>query len=814
MTAGDGVFQSIDGGTNWVGLSSGLVGAFIQAVAIDPVNSDTVYAATFQAGLRKTTDGAREWTSANSGLPVNTFSQSPDIQSIAVDPTNPTTLYVTARDPETFRDLVFMSTDGGQGWVPANSGLENAFNIGSPAFDPSNPSILYLSTGGGVFKSTDGGQSWVPANSGLENTFNIGSLAIDPSNPSTLYAGTGIGAFKSTDGGQSWAGLSGLMDLWVDMLVINPNNPATLYAATTTGLFKSTNGGESWNPANSDIPLAPTQEEFAEALSIVNALDLDPANAGTLYAGTLSGGVFKSTNSGRSWVEFNSGLPSMLSIPDRTTLPVVRLAVDPSNPSTIYLGTFGSGVFKSTDSASTWQPAGPTGNESTLYFAQFGNGTGLTSDIVLSNPSSTQTVMGTATFSSSDGSGFEVGLEGSSASSSVDLQVPPLGSTTISTDGQGDLAVGSAAVTSDNVLGGVVRFDISGIGIAGVGSSIPHSGFLVPVRRQAGGINTGIAMHNTGSQVVTLNLTLRNPQGEEVTGGTKTIVDFPAAGHLAQFINELFPDADTDEFEGVLVVEVTEGSVAATALEFGVNAGQFTTLPVTSTTGISASSQKLYFADFANGVGLISEMVLANPSATDTVSGQVDFFDGNGFPLTVSLTSGEASSVGFEIPASGVTKIASDGQGNLTIGSAVVNSEGTLGGVVRFNISAIGIAGVGASQPLSGFVTPVRRQAGGINTGVAIYNTESQPATLTLTLRDQDGTSIPNGTRSIQDFPAGGQLAQFIGGGGEVLLPDANMDDFEGTLVVEVTGGTIAAIALELGTQPGQFTTLPVTPLE
>ena len=709
---------------------------------------------------------------------------------------------------------VFKSTDGGQSWIPANSGLEITFNFDALTIDPSKPSTLYVGTGGGVFKSTDGGQSWVPANSGLENTFNIGSLAIDPSNPSTLYAGTGIGAFKSTDGGQSWAGLSGLMDLWVDMLVINPNNPATLYAATTTGLFKSTNGGESWNPANSDIPLAPTQEEFAEALSIVNALDLDPANAGTLYAGTLSGGVFKSTNSGRSWVEFNSGLPSMLSIPDRTTLPVVRLAVDPSNPSTIYLGTFGSGVFKSTDSASTWQPAGPTGNESTLYFAQFGNGTGLTSDIVLSNPSSTQTVMGTATFSSSDGSGFEVGLEGSSASSSVDLQVPPLGSTTISTDGQGDLAVGSAAVTSDNVLGGVVRFDISGIGIAGVGSSIPHSGFLVPVRRQAGGINTGIAMHNTGSQVVTLNLTLRNPQGEEVTGGTKTIVDFPAAGHLAQFINELFPDADTDEFEGVLVVEVTEGSVAATALEFGVNAGQFTTLPVTSTTGISASSQKLYFADFANGVGLISEMVLANPSATDTVSGQVDFFDGNGFPLTVSLTSGEASSVGFEIPASGVTKIASDGQGNLTIGSAVVNSEGTLGGVVRFNISAIGIAGVGASQPLSGFVTPVRRQAGGINTGVAIYNTESQPATLTLTLRDQDGTSIPNGTRSIQDFPAGGQLAQFIGGGGEVLLPDANMDDFEGTLVVEVTGGTIAAIALELGTQPGQFTTLPVTPLE
>ena len=57
-------------------------------------------------------------------------------------------------------------------------------------------------------------------------------------------------------------------------------------------------------------------------------------------------------------------------------------------------------------------------------------------------------------------------------------------------------------------------------------------------------------------------------------------------------------------------------------------------------------------------------------------------------------------------------------------------------------------------------------------------------------------------------------MAQFIGGGGEVLFPDADTHDFEGTLVVEVTDGRVAATALELGTEAGQFTTLPVTPLE
>ncbi|MDA2938095.1 hypothetical protein MYX75_07530 [Acidobacteria bacterium AH-259-A15] len=120
----------------------------------------------------------------------------------------------------------------------------------------------------------------------------------------------------------------------------------------------------------------------------------------------------------------------------------------------------------------------------------------------------------------------------------------------------------------------------------------------------------------------------------------------------------------------------------------------------------------------------------------------------------------------------------------------------------------------GAGDVYTSFVAPVRRKAGGINTGIAIYNTRSLAVTLNLTLRDPQGEVVTNGTRTIADFPAAGHLAQFIGGDGEVLFPGADTDDFEGTLVVEVTGGKVAATALELGTQPGQFTTLPVTPLE
>jgi len=66
------------------------------------------------------------------------------------------------------------------------------------------------------------------------------------------------------------------------------------------------------------------------------ALAIDPKNPSIIYAGTYGGGVFESTNGGASWSAINSGL---------TNLDVLALAIDPKNPSIIYAGTYGGGVF-------------------------------------------------------------------------------------------------------------------------------------------------------------------------------------------------------------------------------------------------------------------------------------------------------------------------------------------------------------------------------------------------------------------------------------------------------------------------------------
>ena len=68
-------------------------------------------------------------------------------------------------------------------------------------------------------------------------------------------------------------------------------------------------------------------------LGIVFALAVDPTNPSTLYAGT-GGGVFRSTDMGANWVAINNGL---------TDTDVRTLAIDPASTSTLYAGTLEGG---------------------------------------------------------------------------------------------------------------------------------------------------------------------------------------------------------------------------------------------------------------------------------------------------------------------------------------------------------------------------------------------------------------------------------------------------------------------------------------
>jgi photosystem II stability/assembly factor-like uncharacterized protein len=79
----------------------------------------------------------------------------------------------------------------------------------------------------------------------------------------------------------------------------------------------------------------------------ITTLAIDPQTPTTVYAGTWGAGVFKSTNGGANWSPANTGLPSPA---------ISALAVDPLTPATLYGGTSDAGVFKSTDGGGSWSP--------------------------------------------------------------------------------------------------------------------------------------------------------------------------------------------------------------------------------------------------------------------------------------------------------------------------------------------------------------------------------------------------------------------------------------------------------------------------
>src|SRR5262245_10259770 len=75
------------------------------------------------------------------------------------------------------------------------------------------------------------------------------------------------------------------------------------------------------------------------------ALAVDPETSTTVYAGTHGGGMYKSTDGGENWNKINTGL---------TASTVFALAIDPITPTTLYAGTWDGGIFKTTNGGDSW----------------------------------------------------------------------------------------------------------------------------------------------------------------------------------------------------------------------------------------------------------------------------------------------------------------------------------------------------------------------------------------------------------------------------------------------------------------------------
>lgn len=145
------------------------------------------------------------------------------------------------------------------------------------------------------------------------------------------------------------AGMSGRITA-ID--VVN-SNPDIIYAGSASGgLWKSTSGGVDWEPVFDD-------EETAS----IGAVAIQQSNPSVVWVGTGEGNPRNSLNGGRGIYKSLDGGKSWKRMGLKDSRHIHRVIIDPSDPNTVYAGAIGSpwgaheerGVYKTTDGGETWE---------------------------------------------------------------------------------------------------------------------------------------------------------------------------------------------------------------------------------------------------------------------------------------------------------------------------------------------------------------------------------------------------------------------------------------------------------------------------
>ena len=159
-------------------------------------------------GVFKSTDGGASWTHSSNGFPRlgGAGSSHWNVLALAIDPNDTDTLYAGAYQStpdRSFDGRVLKSTDGGANWSDISVGIAGA-DVRAILVDPADSNTVYAGTGGGsltdpsgIYRSTDGGLTWISTSIGLPADAAT-ALAVDPHDPDRLLAGTAGGLWEFT----------------------------------------------------------------------------------------------------------------------------------------------------------------------------------------------------------------------------------------------------------------------------------------------------------------------------------------------------------------------------------------------------------------------------------------------------------------------------------------------------------------------------------------------------------------------------------------------------------------------------------------
>ena len=244
---------------------------------------------------------------------------------------------------------ICLSDDHGATWKVSNQGLPLAPTT-SVVVDPHSPAdlrTLYAGVfGQGVYRSDNGGAAWAPKNNGLGSDTNRRVFRVIVHADGTLFAvitanykdgkfqDDGSGVYRSIDKGEHWYRINETQSLlWPKDMTIDTRDSRVIYVGAAdarqdqAGLWRTKDGGAHWLRLFKAGP-----EHFGAYVS--------PQHPGWIYATLTEGapkeGLWLSKDDGDTWKPI-SGLPFS---------NVQRVTFDPSNPTVIYVTTFGGSVWR------------------------------------------------------------------------------------------------------------------------------------------------------------------------------------------------------------------------------------------------------------------------------------------------------------------------------------------------------------------------------------------------------------------------------------------------------------------------------------
>lgn len=367
-TESDGVYISSDFGRTWTQRNSGLPELNIRTIA---VTNNLFVIATKEKGIFLSLDKGQRWLQIFNGIEYDIYNP---VLSILIKDKD---IYITIREKG-----VYHSSDEGKSWSEKNNRL-NKKNVTSLA--TLGNSVFVGNYIYGVSISTNKGGTWALSNKGLTNIY-VNSLAKYGFVNTHLWAGSRSGLYFSTDFGSSWWMMRFFPpDEEITDLIFNDNN---FFAATmNSGVMLSTDLGNSWNQKNNGL----------NDYDRYRTMKLSTIGSFTLV-GTWGNGLWGMDIISDNWLRFNflntfRSVISIYTIGSKIYVGTTEGAFITSNMGLIWkkimgdsvhvtsfvqfgnqllVGTWGFGIYLSTDDGDTWVHKGL--NENIIYCLEYKNG--------------------------------------------------------------------------------------------------------------------------------------------------------------------------------------------------------------------------------------------------------------------------------------------------------------------------------------------------------------------------------------------------------------------------------------------------------